>query len=631
MITEKKYENCQRIEYFGAFECNKIIAFDLEIPRTRGISKVFIHLFGDGINSDFYSKIPLRWVSLNGANDVYEVQINLGKLGIGLFYYKYELISYEKTEFFGDLSLDGQLKSLENRNDGLIQLLVYNEFGKHPNWLKGGVMYHIFVDRFAKSGKFKKKSNAIINDDWYNGIPQFPEYPGADVDNNMFFGGDLYGIIEKLDYIKSLGVNCIYLSPVFDAYSNHKYDTADYMSIDSMFGDEETFEKLIKEAKKREIQIILDGVFNHTGADSLYFNKFGNYDSCGAYQSKNSKYYEWYNFSEYPNKYECWWDVQILPRVKSDTPSYKKFILGDGGVVEKWMKKGIAGFRLDVADELSDDFLRVLNEKVKSIYSDGIVYGEVWEDASNKIAYDKRKKYFLGNELDSVMNYPLREAIIDYINQGNAKGLIDTFTMLYSHYPKSSIDLLMNVLGTHDTERILTVLTGKSYVSYTNEQLATMKMSDVDKNLAIKRLKMAYTINATVPGVPCIFYGDEAGMEGYRDPFNRLPFPWGKENTELLDFYRKIGEIRKNEPLYKDGLFRILCCDGEILAFARYNDKSSIVTVVNRSNMNVKICANLTLIDSFDESTKNTIRPNGVAIFKIESGIDKIKLKYEKI
>ena len=630
MIIENKYENGQCLGYFGAFERNKTIKFCLEIPRLRGVSKVFMHLSADGINSQFYEKIELKWASMQGARDIYEVEIALDRIGIGLYYYEYELFSGEKSDFYGNRALDGTIYRLENQYEGLIQLLVYDELGKHPNWIKGGVMYHIFVDRFAKTGSFKKKENAIINEDWENGIPQYPEYPGADVDNNMFFGGDLRGVIEKLDYIKSLGVNCIYLSPIFDAYSNHKYDTADYMSIDSMFGDEQTFEALVKEARARGIEIILDGVFNHTGADSIYFNKYNNYPTLGAYQSKDSPYYEWFNFKEYPNKYECWWNVQILPRVKSDTPSYKSFILGDGGVIEKWMKKGIAGFRLDVADELSDDFLKTLNNKLKSINPNGIVYGEVWEDASNKIAYDKRKRYFLGNELDSVMNYPLREAIISYIKNGDYKLLIDTFAMLYSHYPKSSADLLMNVLGTHDTERILTVLGGKSSEGYTNEQLSTMKMTSKERQNAIKLLKMAYAINSTVPGVPCIFYGDEAGMEGYRDPFNRLPFPWGRENTELLEFFKRIGEIRSNEPLYKEGLFKILYCDSDLLLFARYDKKEAIITALNRSGKKVKILTPSILKNLLTGKAQRIIEPNGVAIFKLKKRIESIEIDFEK-
>ena len=446
----------------------------------------------------------------------------------------------------------------------------------------------------------------------------------------MFFGGDLYGIIDKLDYIEELGVTCLYLSPIFDAYSNHKYDTGDYMSVDSMFGSEKALDTLIKEAKKRNIHIIFDGVFNHTGADSIYFNKFGNYSSVGAYQSKESPYYEWYNFRNYPDDYECWWDVKILPRVNSDSLSYQKYILGDGGVVEKWMKKGIDGFRLDVADELSDSFLRTLNKKLKSINPNGIVYGEVWEDASNKIAYDKRKKYFLGNELDSVMNYPLREAIIAYIKHGDSEKLYSTCKMLYSHYPKHNADLLMNLLGTHDTERILTVLGGESSEGYTNAQLSTKRMTRQERKTAVSLLKLAYSIVATVPGVPCIYYGDEAGMEGYRDPFNRLPYPWGKEDKELLDYYKRIGRIRKNEPVFKDGYFEIIECNEDLLSFARYKENSFAVTIVNRSDEKYYLDSNLSLKSYETGRGIKVFMPKTAYILKGESVFDSSQIQFYK-
>ena len=469
-----------------------------------------------------------------------------------------------------------------------------------------------------------------MNDDWYNGIPQFASVPGGYVENNMFFGGDLYGIIEKLDYIESLGVTCLYLSPIFDAYSNHKYDTGDYMTVDSMFGSEKALDTLIKECKKRDIHIIFDGVFNHTGADSIYFNKFGNYRSLGAYQSKESPYYEWYNFRSYPDDYECWWDVKILPRVDSNNEDYQNYILGDGGVIEKWMKKGIDGFRLDVADELSDNFLKTLNTKLKSINPDGIVYGEVWEDASNKIAYDKRKKYFLGNELDSVMNYPFREAIIDYLKYGNFDRFYSTCKMLSSHYPKHNADLLMNLLGTHDTERILTVLGVDSVDGYTNAELSKKKMTKDEYKRAKALLKLAYTIVATVPGVPCIYYGDEVGMQGYRDPFNRLPFPWGKEDNEILDYYRKIGKIRREEAVYKGGFFNLLICNSDILAFARYNDDEFTVTVVNRSQEKYNLESNLPLKSCENSRKISVIKPLSASILKGMGKLEDLELDFYK-
>ncbi|MBE6674181.1 MAG: glycoside hydrolase family 13 protein [Ruminococcaceae bacterium] len=628
-FCERKYIGNRDLSSFGAFSFEDNVLFKLLIPRRCGASSVCMHLCGEGLENKYYKRFDFDWIAIDGSNDVYTCSIDMSQIGVGLYYYKYEIDS-PSCEFYGEGKKVTEITKMENNSDGMIQLLIYQEKSRCASWMHGGIMYHIFVDRFNKSGKCKPKDNVVMNDDWYNGIPQYADVPGGYVENNMFFGGDLYGIIEKLDYIEKLGVTCLYLSPIFDAYSNHKYDTGDYMSVDSMFGSELALEMLINEAKKRSIHIIFDGVFNHTGADSIYFNKNGSYNSVGAYQSEKSPYFEWYNFRKYPDDYECWWDVKILPRVNSNCESYQKFILGDGGVVEKWMKKGIDGFRLDVADELSDDFLKTLNKKVKSINPDGVIYGEVWEDASNKIAYDKRKKYFLGNELDSVMNYPLREAVIDYIKHGNCSMLYDTCKMLYSHYPKHNADLLMNLLGTHDTERILTVLGGESSEGYTNKELSVKRMSAAERKKATGLLKLAYAIIATVPGVPCIYYGDEAGMEGYRDPFNRLPYPWGRENKELLDFYRKIGGIRRSESLFKNGFFEIIECNSDLLAFVRYDDKNFVVTIVNRSDNKYHLDSNIDLKSYETGRAIKVFNPNSAYILKAKIPFENANITFYK-
>ena len=628
-VYERKYVGENDVSSFGAFSSEDKVLFKLLIPRRLGASYVFMHLNGEGIENKFYERFCFSWESIEGADDVYTCMVDMSQIGVGLYYYKYEIVS-DGVSFFGEGEKTCELVKTEDFSTNMIQLLIHNEQSSSARWMRGGIMYHIFVDRFKKSGNCMPKKTAVMNDDWYYGIPQYAPVPGGYVENNMFFGGDLYGVIEKLDFIKDLGVTCLYLSPIFDAYSNHKYDTGDYMSVDSMFGSEKALDKLISEARKRDMHIILDGVFNHTGADSIYFNKNGSYPSLGAYQSKDSPYYEWYNFKEYPNDYECWWNVKILPRVNSDCPSYQNFILGDGGVVEKWMKKGIDGFRLDVADELSDDFLRTLNKKVKSINPNGIVYGEVWEDASNKIAYDRRKKYFLGNELDSVMNYPLREAVISYIKYGDSDVFYKTCKMLYSHYPKHNADLLMNLLGTHDTERILTVLGGESSEGLSNAQLSTKKMTSAEKNRAVKLLKMAYTIISTVPGVPCIYYGDEAGMEGYRDPFNRLPYPWGRENNELIEFYKKIGKIRRNESVFADGAFEIIECTSDILSFARYNGSGFVVTVINRSDEKYFLCTDADLRSCDTNRVIRTFNPYSAYILKSNGDFHSLKIEFYK-
>ena len=627
-FCESKFIACKDLSSYGAFSVDDTVQFRLSIPRKCGAVGACMHIFGEGIKDKSYRRLDFKWDSIELANDIYACNVDMSQIGVGLYYYKYEVFSKESF-CLGEGRDVGHLSVIDG-NESLIQLLIHNEKSESAKSLRGGVMYHIFVDRFKKSGKCAIKPTAVANEDWYNGIPQFASVPGGYVENNMFFGGDIYGIIEKLDYIKELGVNCLYLSPVFDAYSNHKYDTGDYMTVDSSFGSDEALDELIRQAEKRGMHIILDGVFNHTGSDSIYFNKNGTYDSVGAYQSKNSKYYEWYNFKSYPDLYECWWGVKILPRVNSNCESYQNYILGDGGVIEKWMKKGIFGFRLDVADELSDGFLKRLNKKLKSINPQGVIYGEVWEDASNKIAYSDRKEYFLGNELDSVMNYPLREAIIGYIKQGDYNLFSNTCKILYSHYPKHNADLLMNLLGTHDTERILTVLGGDSSDGLSNAELSVKKMTSMQRKKAIKLLKLAYTIVATVPGIPCIYYGDEAGMEGYRDPFNRLPYPWGKEEKELVDFYKKIGKIRVNEPLFMDGEFKIVECNEDILSFTRYNENELILVVVNRSENKYTLKSN-TAFKNCDTGKKiSVINAFSAHILKCKKDSKTVSIQFDK-
>ncbi len=499
----------------------------------------------------------------------------------GLFYYCYDVYYPDGCVTYG-----GESPSLlyPCGEDGKRQLLVIRSDAETPRWLAGGIMYHIFVDRFRASGRAKAKSGTVINPDWENGIPQFAKEHGEDLPNNVFFGGDLYGIAEKMDYIASLGVTCLYLSPIFDGASNHKYDTGDYGKIDEMFGGEDGFAALTEAAHARGIRVILDGVFNHTGADSVYFNKFGHYDSVGAYQSKESPYFDWYYFHEYPDGYESWWGMPTLPKVRCDETSYRDYILGEDGIMAKWMRKGADGWRLDVADELTDGFLDALTARVKRENPEAVVYGEVWEDATNKCAYGSRRRYLRGGQLDSVMNYPLREAVIAYVRYGDAEKFRAITEGLYRRYPKGASDLLMNVLGTHDTARILTVLAGDHADGYTNTELSVKRLTEPQRSRGVRLLMLAYAIVSVMPGVPCIFYGDEAGIEGYGDPFCRMPYPWGREDEALLSHYREIGEIRRAEPVLADGEMRILAATSDLLAVIRENERDrAVLLIVNRS------------------------------------------------
>lgn len=607
-VSEKKYritESSEEYTPLSSFRYGDKIRFVLETRLSDAAQTAVLR-----IHRDSDGKMDLFPMTKSIGNDITaefiaETDVSLlctGEDG-GLFYYCYDVYFPGGCVTFGGEEPERLLPYAENQKR---QMLVYREDYHTPEWMHGGILYHIFVDRFAKGAVTPLKENAVRNPDWQNGIPQFGAYPGAEVANNEFFGGDLYGIADKLDYIASLGVTCLYLSPIFDAASNHKYDTGDYEHVDVMFGGDKALDNLIAKAREKGIRIILDGVFNHTGADSRYFNRFGHYSSLGAWQSPESPFYDWYSFQNYPNEYDCWWGVKILPKVRCDTPSYRQYILGEHGIVRKWMSHGIAGWRLDVADELSDGFLDEMRECVRSFDSQAIIYGEVWENASNKVAYEKRRRYLQGKQLDSVMNYPLKNAVIGYIRDGDADAFRNCVHTVYRHYPRESANVLMNFLGTHDTARILTELGGVPAGNRSNAELSVLRMTAQERKNAVSRLKIAYQLVSFMPGIPCIFYGDEAGMEGYGDPFCRRPFPWGHEDIGLTDFYRKIGWFHRKNPVFRDGFVRLLTISENAVAVLRYNGKDpSLMLLLNRSDKPISFRLNVPVVYAeTDEQTK---------------------------
>lgn len=588
----KKYCNKEKYaDLFGAFSFDDTLKLVLYLPIEYSAENVTLELWND----DRMARIscPTKFISRDKRYDLFEYTFDFSSMceEDGLFYYHFAFFSYGKTLYVSQRYGDFLPEIIDDTNAvSSYQLIVYKKDFSTPDDFKGKIMYQVFVDRFAKGDRsVPVRHDAVVNEDWYNGIPEYPEIPGGFIKNNMFFGGTLWGVIEKLPYLKDLGVDYLYLNPIFEAYSNHKYDIGDYTKVDEMFGGEEALDALIAAAKKENIGIILDGVFNHTGSDSVYFNKNRRYNTLGAYNSRESKYYNWYLFSDYPDKYESWWGIDILPKINGDNPDFREFVCGENGVIRSYLKRGIYGWRLDVADELKEDFLAEIRCSLKS-EKNGILIGEVWEDASNKVAYDRRRRYFRGNELDSVMNYPLRTAVIQYMKSGDSEAIARVVCELYSHYPKCVSDVLMNFLGTHDTERILTVLSGDDIVGKTNKELAEYKMSEEERKKSKELLKIAYLIIATMPGVPCIYYGDEAGLEGARDPFNRMPYPWGKEDLDLAKWYMKIGKIRKNEDLFADGYFKVIERTNGVFAYERFNEDEKITVIVNRGNADYTVC-----------------------------------------
>lgn len=581
LVGKVSFAHNGKNSFSSAFEIGEAAKIRILLPRILGVVSASIHIFEESLKIEKYS-FAASWIDFEREYDVYELEFDPDDVGVGLYYFFIEIDS-QCGKLYGYRRGRELIFTPDYSMQSWYQLSISDFMYKKCEDNLGGIIYHIFVDRFNKGGTVQPKPDTVTNDDWHV-IPEYPLYPGAPLRNNHFYGGTLWGITDKLDYLSSLGVSTIYLSPIFDAASNHKYDTGDYMTVDSMFGGEEALLELIRKAKEKRIGIILDGVFNHTGSDSLYFNREGNYDSVGAYQSPESKYYSWYDFKDYPDKYTCWWGIDILPRIHPDKPSCRRYFVGKDGVVEKYASLGIDGFRLDVADELSDDFISEIKKKLNRHNKHSVLYGEVWEDASNKIAYDVRKRYYLGRELDGVMNYPIRTGIIDFLTQKRFDSLEYALTEITDNAPSRIRNMQMNLLGTHDTERILTVLGGERSEGRSNDYLSKKKMNDLERGIAKRRLRMAYAILATIPGIPAIFYGDEAGLEGYHDPFNRMPYPWGREDHKLINYFRSIGKIRRNNKVYREGEFNLLYIDSDYLVFERYDEKNSYITFVNNTN-----------------------------------------------
>ena len=547
-------------------------------------------------------------------NNEYGWSISLKINEVGLYFYRFRI------EGEGDVCANqDNYGQLHCQNGSSFLLTVYKKSYRTPKWFKGGVMYQIFPDRFAKQGSMPDITGRIRREDW-GGEPSYQPNKKGKVLNNDFFGGNFKGVQSKLPYLKSLGVTVIYFNPVFEAASNHRYDTSDYLKIDPFLGEKSDFEELVEEAKKQGIRVILDGVFNHTGDNSVYFNKYGAYPSIGAYQSKDSPYYSWYSFQNFPDKYSSWWGIDILPEVNESSEEYQQFIFGEDGVLKTWLKSGIGGYRLDVADELPDFFLEKLRKSVKSGDKEAIIIGEVWEDASDKISYSERKKYLQGKELDSVMNYPWKDAIINYLLSEKSEVLLRAIRLIIDHYPKQTVDCLMNILGTHDTPRILTVLGGIHCNNKEEMALKTAYLTPENKQKAIEKLKMAALLQFTLPGVPCIYYGDENGMEGHIDPFCRRCFDWERLNESLIAYYKQLGEIREeHKDIFSDGEWKEVCCKDGLLIFKRVKKNKEIYIYANNCSKSYLFekqgkYQNLLCEETFEDDFE--IQPYTFGIFK---------------
>lgn len=562
---------------FGCVKRQEKITFKVVLPRNLSCSKVTLVIHKDGEENKYHD---FFWLSMQGQSEEWWC-LDYVPNETGLYFYHFE---YETPWGKSNIMHNGKCLGSLNTGSQQWQLTVYDENFETPNWIKGGIIYQIFPDRFCASKKAKKGDfkDRILRTDW-GAQPYWKPTKEGKVLNNDFFSGDFKGIEEKIEYLSSLGVSCIYLNPIFSSHSNHRYDTADYSKTDPLLGTQQDFSSLCKKAKEYGISIILDGVFSHTGDDSVYFNKYARYENLGAFQSKDSPFYKWYKFTSWPDKYHSWWGIDILPEVEEECDDFIEFIAGENSIARKWLRAGARGWRLDVADELPDKFLDEFRKCVKSENSEALILGEVWEDASNKYSYSSRRRYLQGKQLDSVMNYPFADAIISFVRSGVVEGFSDKIMTVLENYPKCVVDVLMNHIGTHDTMRAITCLVGESCENRDRQWQSEKTLTQEQYQKGVKLLKLASAIQYTLPGVPSLYYGDEAGMQGYKDPFNRGCYPWGNENHELIKWYQNLASVRKGCKCFVDGEFSTVSEALGCLAYVRKKDDEEVMIIINRN------------------------------------------------
>lgn len=533
-----------------------------------------------------------------------------------LLWYSFKIILADKTVYYGPkYGRSCGLGVVTEMQNLFYQITVYDANFTTPKKLASAVMYQIFPDRFSKGDPLNSLAGAeyhrsmgrhvIVHDDFYDEPIHTATDGRAYYDPCDYFLGDIRGIINKLDYLSELGINLIYLNPIFEAASNHRYNTSDYMKIDPILGSETDFKELIVEANKRNIKIILDGVFSHTGADSVYFNKNENYKSLGAYQSKSSDYFKWYNFMDFPDVYKSWWGFNTLPEVDENESSWQKFVISDeDSVMSHWLKCGAIGYRLDVADELPDNVIELMRSHIKSKSKDNFLLGEVWDDATTKHSYGYSRKYALGKGLDSVMNYPLRNAIIDFLKfRYNAEDFSNFLSAQSVNYPPPMYKVLMNLLSSHDVARIRSAM----QINCDEKTLSREDQFDIQRDfsddpLILRLERIAAVIQFSLAGIPSIYYGDEQGMTGLGDPFNRRTFR--EEDASIFYFYKLLCKLRKDVPEFTSGASSFANIEDDIVCILRSNPNGAVLSLINRSDKKQQFSLDLNSINNCLEASE---------------------------
>lgn len=576
---------------FGAARCREEVALALTADKSRRIDKVLLRLW----QNDREILQPMLPQAAADGRTAYHATIAMPEEP-GIVWYYFLVYCEDGVWYYGNNGKNrGGVGGIYREPPPAYQITVYRGSAAVPEWFRRAVVYQIFVDRFYNGNPHGEithvKPGGLLHAHWDDEPVYTRDQATGQILAYDFFGGNLAGVEAKLPYLKGLGVGAIYLNPIFESVSNHKYDTADYHNVDAMFGGNEAFRRLCRKARELGMAIILDGVFSHTGSDSVYFNREGRYPGPGAWQSAASPYFSWYRFTKHPAEYESWWGIETLPNVDELEPSYREFIIhGSDSVIRRWMESGAAGWRLDVADELPSQFIRELRQAVKEINPEAVVIGEVWEDASRKVSYGELRNYFAGDELDSVTNYPFRRIALDFLlGRENSQEIGQALLSLAENYPRPYFYAALNVIGSHDVPRILTVLgEGEPLPQLPLAAKMKRRLGERERRLAVERLKLLTVWQMTFPGVPCIYYGDEAGLEGYEDPLNRRTFPWGREDKELAGWYERLIALRNTYPVLVSGDWRPLDLPPEVYGHLRVDREGkaaapAALVLLNRS------------------------------------------------
>ena len=548
----------------GAAPCGSRVRLRV---RAERMSNVTLRVWWD--------KAEYRWYMRHVQSDIFEYEMAVPE-NTGLLWY-YFIANDEQGNLWYLGNADDNLGGVgraTRQEPASFQMTVYDPAYKTPEWMRNGLMMQIMVDRFYNHGGTDVKN--LVPGSYYH--TQWDDDPSLVINDrkgnsccNDYFGGNLKGIEKKLDYIKSMGVSVLYFNPIFKANSNHKYNTGDYMQIDPSFGTEADFKRLCAAAKKKGIRIVLDGVFSHTGSDSLYFDRYSNYGGKGAYNDPKSPYFSWYSFKNWPNEYESWWGFNTLPNVNEDDPTYRKFIIHDeDSVVAHWMRAGAGGWRLDVADELPMDFIAEIRKRQKQLDPESALIGEVWEDPSNKTAYGEVRCYCMGDTLDAAMNYPLRLAVLDFLRRRiNAPEFVRRMDSMAENQPKQFFYSQMNLISSHDKPRALAVLADVGNMEPERKYLYPIELKAEEYARGKRRLIAAWNLICHLPGMPSIYYGDEAGLYGMTDPYCRGTYPWGKEDMDLLDAFRKVARRRMNSTALKTGEMQLRALGEDVVLVER--------------------------------------------------------------